>query len=501
MTGALTANLGLNLSGSHPFSIQPQLKDNSTLVATLVSSHKTKDPAVNLIGNNVECSTCHDVHNQYRDRRMPEFLVRDNTSGALCLSCHDTTARTVNGSDNMLTGWPTSIHATSTVAVATKAGMGTYTNVSEVACGACHGAHNALGSSLIRLNPNRSTLPSTVDSTSQACFTCHDGSDNLAQPINNVLTVMTGAGQQAHPFGDSSNQHGTAEPIVLDRNRHATCADCHAPHSAQPTTTFPGTANLRPSQNGVSGVAADGSLLKTATNQYENCLRCHATSVGKQSLSSYGYMPARGLFTGDTLDVSLQFAHGSTSSHPVMRDATNLARLSLLKSMYNLSFSGPSRAMSKRILCTDCHNSDNNREFGGTGPNGPHGSKNDHMLERQYVISKVALGAVPGSPVSNLINNVILDPVPNSPYALCAKCHDLKFLVQDTTWTQHNRHISKGFSCSVCHSGHGVPTGTSGVTGTGLVSFDLNVVAPNNAPITYNGGNNCTLTCHNHKHK
>jgi hypothetical protein len=122
------------------------------------------------------------------------------------------------------------------------------------------------------------------------------------------------------------------------------------------------------------------------------------------------------------------------------------------------------------------------------------------MLERQYVISKVALGAVPGSPVSNLIGSVILDPVPNSPYALCAKCHDLKFLVQDTTWSQHSRHISKGFSCSVCHSGHGVPTGTSGVTGNGLVSFDLNVVAPNNAPITYNGGTSCTLTCHNQKH-
>jgi hypothetical protein len=41
------------------------------------------------------------------------------------------------------------------------------------------------------------------------------------------------------------------------------------------------------------------------------------------------------------------------------------------------------RAMGVRILCTDCHNSDDNREFGGSGPNGPHGSRFTHILERR----------------------------------------------------------------------------------------------------------------------
>jgi hypothetical protein len=500
MTGAFTANLGTNLSGSHPFSIQPQLQDDATLVSALVSSHKTKDPAVLLVNNNVECGTCHDVHNQYKDRKSLEFLVRDNAAGGLCLSCHDAGARTVNGRDNVLTGWPGSAHSNSNVAVAPKAGLGGYTSVSEFACSACHVPHNGLGTALLRNNITRlTTVLPNVDNTSQTCFTCHDGSDNLTQPIANLASVMS-IGQKAHPFGDASNQHLTDEPVVLDRNRHATCADCHAPHSAQPTTSFPGTANIRPSQTAVPGVAADGSVLKAATYQYETCLRCHGTSIGKQSLSAFGYMPARGLFGGDTLDISLQFAHGSTSSHPVMRDASNLARPSLLKSMWNVSFSGPSRAITPRILCTDCHNNDNNREFGGTGPNGPHGSRNDHVLERNYLISQVGLGAAAGTTIINLQSSPVLDPVPNSPFALCAKCHDLNFLVTDTTWSKHGKHINQGISCSVCHSAHGVPAGSAGVTGSGMVTFDLNVVGPNNGVVSYSGGENCTLTCHNRKH-
>ena len=52
--------------------------------------------------------------------------------------------------------------------------------------------------------------------------------------------------------------------------------------------------------------------------------------------------------------------------------------------MLNLDGATQGRAMGVRILCTDCHNSDDNREFGGAGPNGPHGSKFTHILERRY---------------------------------------------------------------------------------------------------------------------
>ncbi len=502
MTGTLTDKLGTALQGSHPFSFQPQIKDSATLVSTLVASHTTADAAVPLIKNNVECSTCHDVHNQFRDKRNPAFLVRDSSSSALCFACHTVTARTVDGLTNPLTTWPASIHAKSTNGVAVNAGLANYSNVSEFGCSNCHASHSALGAGLLRQNPNR---PANVDDTSQACAICHDGSGTLTTPIQNVIGDFTATGQIAHPFADSNNQHAVNEPIVLDRNRHTTCADCHASHAAQPTTTFAGTSDLRPSQLAVGGVGADGSLKTTAAYQYENCLRCHGTSDKKQSLSTYGYMPARAQFSGDVLDVSLQFAHGATSMHPVMSDAKNLTRPSLLKYMWNIGFKVQGRAITSRILCTDCHNSDNNREFGGTGPNGVHGSKNDHILERQYVMSRVATGALPGTTIVTGLNPTpILDALPASPYALCAKCHDLNSVNSGQSWSQHKRHIQDGFSCSVCHSAHGVPAGTTGVNGgPALVSFDMNVVGPISAtqPVTYGGQNSCTLMCHNHLHK
>jgi hypothetical protein len=82
------------------------------------------------------------------------------------------------------------------------------------------------------------------------------------------------------------------------------------------------------------------------------------------------------LYAGDPLNLIPQFGLSAVSAHPVMRDATNRQQRSLRASMLNLAGTGASRAMGTRIFCTDCHNSENNREFGGTGPNGP------RMLDR-----------------------------------------------------------------------------------------------------------------------
>jgi hypothetical protein len=495
MTGTMYANLGTQLAGSHPFSMQPQLKDDATLASSLVASYTTKDEAVLLVDNNIECPTCHDVHNQYKDPYSSKFLVRDNTGSRLCLACHDVAARTVGGISNSLTAWPNSAHALSGAAVAQKAQLGRYATVKQVGCSSCHGSHDALGPALLRKNP---AAPANADETSQACFACHDGSDNLVSPLLNVLDAFNG--QKGHPLSNAENPHTSDEPAVLDRNRHATCSDCHDAHAAQPTATFSPKPDLRPSQIGVRGVTKDGVAVAGATYQYENCLRCHGASQKKESLPAYGYMPARALFSGDTLDVSLQFARGANSFHPVMSDAVNLARPSVLKSMWKINSAVQGRPMSPRILCTDCHNNDNAREFGGTGPNGPHGSKYDHILERQYLMSQVGAGAAPGTLIVNLNPNPILDSTPASPYALCAKCHDLHYINSSDGWNAHGKHIQKGFSCSVCHSAHGVPAGTSGVSGRALVSFDMNVVGSvNNLPISYNG-QTCTLKCHEEAH-
>ena len=166
--------------------------------------------------------------------------------------------------------------------------------------------------------------------------------------------------------------------------------------------------------------------------------------------------------------------------------------------MLNLDGTTPGRNMGVRILCTDCHNSDDNREFGGTGANGPHGSKFIHLLERNYEFSQAP---APGQTIVNLFPNP--DLTANGPYALCAKCHDLNQILANTSFSEHARHINDGFTCSACHTGHGIGGQSTGISGERLVNFDVSVVASNGGePISYSQAtNSCSMTCHNHAHQ
>src|ERR1700752_2893335 len=90
----------------------------------------------------------------------------------------------------------------------------------------------------------------------------------------------------------------------------------------------------------------------------------------------------------------------------------------------------------------------------------------------------------------------------NGPYALCGKCHNLSNVVSNASFTEHARHINDGFSCSVCHTAHGMGAQAATVSGERMVNFDINVVAPNGkSPIIYRRAtSSCSLTCHGHPH-
>ena len=182
--------------------------------------------------------------------------------------------------------------------------------------------------------------------------------------------------------------------------------------------------------------------------------------------------------------------HGRSSGYP---------QPSLLHIMLDLNGGTThGRTMGNQILCTDCHNSDDNREFGGSGSNGPHGSRWTHILERRYEFSQTA---APGQLISNLFPNPDLSVI--GPYGLCGKCHDLpNQIVKNTSWNKHSSHINAGFSCSVCHTAHGMGATSGIIDGERLVNFDLNVVAPNGGlPISYNrAANTCVLVCHQAAH-
>jgi len=492
MIGAMKASdtFGTNLSSSHPFSVVTPIKDSPNLVVSLVAQGQPLDPtgSVKLIKGNIECTTCHNAHVEATDTVVAKFLVRDSANGQLCLTCHEPGNRTFNNQSNYLAGWTASVHA----AVANKTTnqptnyVGGYPTVAQNACAACHMEHNAPGAARLLRGKNEND-----------CASCHSGGTNLSPVAPNVFAEFAKPG---HPFSTAASSHDAGESVLLNQNRHSTCVDCHNPHSANQVTSFPLPPVVRLSQNGVSGISAvDGvTVLNPTVNQYENCLRCHGPSSGKIANPVYGYLPVRAVSAGDMLNVIPQFAVASVSSHPVLHArSSSLPQPSLLVNMLNLDGVTLGRSMAVQILCTDCHNSDDNREFGGSGPNGPHGSKWTHILERRYEFSQAA---APGQLITNLYPSPDLSV--NGPYAMCAKCHNLTQILANTSFSEHARHINDGFSCSACHTSHGMG-GTSGsITGERLVNFDINVVAANgSSPISYSRAtNSCSLTCHNHPH-
>ncbi len=481
--------LGTNLQSSHPFSLVLPIKDSPDLVATLATQGTTADStgAVALVKGNVECTSCHNPHVQAVDRVSQQFLVRDNVNGQLCLACHDPN-RVTTGETNPLASWLTSIHATAANQAASEPPVGPYGTVAKNACGSCHQSHNAPGAARLLRGPDE-----------QACISCHNGGSNISPAAPNVFAEFAKIG---HPFPSGNNTHDPNEPAVLNQNRHATCVDCHSAHASNQTTAFTAAPAVRPSQNLVTGVnGGDGiTTVYPAVNQYENCLRCHGTSTGKTTDLKYGYFPARLVSAGDPLNVISQFSLSSISSHPITRDRSSpFAQVSLRTNMLQLDGLTQGRLMGTRILCTDCHNSDDNREFGGIGPNGPHGSKWTHILERRYESSQAA---IPGDAVSNLFPSP--DLTVNGPYAMCAKCHDLNLVLSPTSWAGHATHVgADGLSCSTCHTAHGMGATSATMSGERLINFDANVVAANGSTaITFQQTPQptCTLTCHGHAH-
>jgi predicted CXXCH cytochrome family protein len=497
MRGSMYAGdvFGSNMKTTHPFSLVTPLKDTIDLVASLTKSHTTADPtgAVHLVGGNVECTSCHNPHVQAKDLVSLNFLVKDSSSGQLCLACHDPT-RTVSGHVNPIADWATSAHALSADVISPTAAVGSYTTVARDACIACHAPHNAGASPRVLRGVNE-----------QDCIACHNGAN--VSPIAAWANVFPeyATPKVGHPFPSSTNPHDAAENPLLNNNRHATCVDCHNAHGAEQVGVFPLPPLLRVSQKDVAGISAtDGvTVLTPAINQFENCLRCHGTSTAKQVMPIYGYFPVRAVSAGDPLNLIPQFATSATSSHPVTHTSNSpLLQPSLLGNMLNQDGITPGRAIAAngvgvQILCTDCHNSDDNREFGGTGPNGPHGSKWTHILERRYEFSQTGTPAVPGGIIVNLFPTPDLSVA--GPYALCGKCHDIpNQIMRNTSWNQHANHINAGFSCSTCHTAHGMGAASGTISGERLINFDANVVAANaGLPISYNrAANTCVLVCH-----
>ena len=486
--------LGTDLSRDHPFAIRP-VDDGQLALSLFTDPPETQDPTVQLRSGVIDCLTCHSSHVPDLDPTVPKFLVRSNRSGALCLACHDPS----RPQPNRLSGWELSAHATSNNTVPTTEPFGAYGSVDANACSNCHRSHNAAAARL------------QTGAEEEACQSCHGGS-NISPALADVMSELSK--RYAHPVTSQAGLHDPAEDAFpLSANRHSECADCHNPHAAG---LAEGT-NVPPRvQNALAGVGGfDGtSELRPAANEYQVCFKCHADSPNKPQTSTgpgpYGWTALRQTDTlaADPFNTRLEFASsvsrhnvssprggaGSNSSVPSLRPAIRLPNGS----------TGRSLASGTHLYCTDCHNNNSARSFGGLAPNGPHGSDYEHLLASPYPMNSAPAFAGEVMGEVNFSSGA-------STYLLCNSCHYLDrdehadALLNDRTFA-HRLHVQDaGTSCATCHDSHGIQGGDL-TSNPSLINFDMKVVAPLpgmpspqlESMGSYTG--RCYLQCHSKRH-
>jgi predicted CXXCH cytochrome family protein len=443
-------NLGTDLSGDHPISFV--YDQNLASLDNQIKSPSTIDPKLKLDPQHkLQCVTCHDPH----DNQFGDFLVMDNTSSALCTSCH------------VQAGWAASIHNSSSAQMAaiaasqlntTKVAGQTRTasslppnskSAGESGCQMCHTSHKAGSKARLLIHGKEE----------QNCFVCHNGKvlpKNLSAEFNKI---------SVHPVLQTSSTHSLAEDVI-NSPRHAACADCHNSHASLPQNA-PGVAATRKPIVGVKGVSSSGAVINPATREYELCFRCHAESPNRVA----SHVNRQFVETNKRL----QFRLTNQSSHPLEGAGRNPNVPSLIAPW----------TTSSTVTCTDCHNNDQGIKAGGGGPDGPHGSAFTPILERQLQLS---------------------DNNPETPgiYALCYKCHSRSSILSDQSFRAtstrsqtlgqprgHQFHIvTARAACTTCHDSHGVEQQAN------LINFNRDYVSPaSTGRLDYLGGV-CTLTCH-----
>jgi predicted CXXCH cytochrome family protein len=392
----------------------------------------------------LHCTTCHDPHNN----ELGNFLRVSDQMSAICVSCHDKD------------GWNHASHATSHKRtpgrVVDPNERLAYPSVRDNGCGNCHKIHGATARERLLRYPREE----------EGCLNCHSG------VVANYNIAAQMGKRSNHSGRRRTGVHDAAEmPFAM--RRHVECVDCHNPHAAQHNPIGPVRGTLGQTVKGpllhVSGVTITGRMTDNANFQYEICFKCHGDGVARPRLQTTRQV--------SQTNTRLEFQPSNPSFHPVAGPRRSDEAPSLI---------APYRTGSM-ITCTDCHNSDNSRFAGGTGPNGPHGSRFEPLLVRNYETEDFTSESAEA-------------------YALCYQCHDRNSILGDESFGRHRRHIVDiRTPCSVCHDAHGVYRGQGNARNhSHLINFDLSVVSPADGRIEYEDtgrlSGNCTLTCHGFPH-
>ena len=488
----IPSNSGDNLanaqgfSDDHPFGFVPATRGEVRLPPP-------GDP-VHLDGNGkVQCTSCHDPHQENLDATEGKFLVKPNNQSALCVSCHQPA------------GWATSSHRlppdpTEDMAYSSQQGAHTgYRGVSQNGCESCHRPHSPQVAQRLVKFPEE-----------QTCYQCHNGTVtrlNVQAEMSKTYRHPVEITPSAHDESEAPNSAMYTMPETSPgAPRHVECVDCHNPHYAN---NRPGVApQVSGALLGVRGQSSGNTFLPQSANEYEICFKCHGDSSNKPQLMDtgmagigYGRNPLRQFNQGNPnrFNQRMEFQY-SLSFHPVTRplnasagpggDVPSLRPAPVSPGGAPL----PARMLSpvSYIYCSDCHNSDTGRNLGSSmGPGGPHGSNIPHLLERQSALEPPP--ATPGLASAGV-------PFSVSSYALCDKCHDVQnSIMRDLSFKKHAEHIQQGAACATCHDPHASSAPM-------LINFDRSIVGPaSNGVLQYTrtglGHGTCTLTCHGQEHQ
>ncbi|HXJ18531.1 MAG TPA: cytochrome c3 family protein, partial [Candidatus Polarisedimenticolia bacterium] len=363
-----TANIAgssLSFANSHPFSFAPDLSDAQIRLPPDGDAVKLDSQG------RVQCTSCHDPHNELLDPIEKRFLVKNNSSSAICTTCHVLQG----GIGENLWSWSGTQGSPSSHSIApnsyaanTNDGipyLGSHTGYPTVAtngCESCHRPHSGQGSQEL-----------LKGETDQVCFQCHDGNPTTGLPdLKSEFTLKI----YTHPSLGPQGGHDPAEAPDNILTRHAACDDCHNPHAARPDATTPVPPQLLGTLLGESGISETGGPLDPqrgtgeAVFEYEICLKCHSYNTTKPQVPGYqvyGPLPNRQLPSTD-----LRQAFTSTASlHPVINPrglsgGPGGGVPSLLSAVVDGS-GAPivSRPLSpsSQIYCIDCHSSDTGRNL------------------------------------------------------------------------------------------------------------------------------------------
>ncbi|HZZ84744.1 MAG TPA: cytochrome c3 family protein [Anaeromyxobacteraceae bacterium] len=464
--------IGTDLSKTHPlsFAVTDQLvaqnnSVNSTGLALNPVSTMKSDPEVHLDGQaRVQCTSCHDPHNDANYATSGVHFYAKPTRAGPCAVCHASASVPDQGPHALVLK-----QRLSTAGSALTADTQSLPTVGGAAASIAGAAATpVLGSSLRHASTGATahTSPATLP---LGCMSCHighaeeEGKKSLLQARGEQAcyrchgpgrTAEVRAGRLAdrvvpldveremqkpshHPV-EFPGDHKPGERLPEtnpNARRHVECVDCHDAHETLPRTSqAPGTGAKR-------------STTRRFPSEAQLCLLCHGPAANR---------PA------NQPDASRQFA--AVSFHPVLSPGRGSVVPSLIRPLTTAS----------SISCTDCHG---NNDAGG--PAGPHGSIYAPLLVRNYARD---------------------DGQPESParYDLCYGCHDRNSILSDASFPLHRKHVVElKAPCSACHSGHGADQ-------PHLVEFDPKIVQPNGKGLRsflpQGGGGQCFLSCHGSNH-